>query len=169
VKARAHAPAAMLLVGLCGPVVAGPSPAAPCAASTPALDRMEESTVVIDGTGSETAELRVKVADDSSELAAGFQNICAEAIGDTAVLFRFPAPTRTPFHMRNVRAPLDIAFIDAEGQVVDVRRMEPYVDSVVFIRYPTYRSARPFSSTLETAAGKMEALGIRVGSRLTVR
>ena len=55
------------------------------------------------------------------------------------------------------------------GDVVHVQHVEPYVDSVVLTHYPTYRSARPFSSALETAAGKMEALGIRVGSRLTVR
>jgi uncharacterized membrane protein (UPF0127 family) len=130
---------------------------------------MEEATVIVDGVGKAGTELRVKVADEISELAAGFQHICPEAVRDTAVLFLVGAPTRTPFHMNNVHAPLDVAFIDADGVVVDVRSMKPYVESVLVVRNPIYRSAMPFVSALETPAGKLAALGIHVGTHVALK
>jgi uncharacterized membrane protein (UPF0127 family) len=50
--------------------------------------------------------------------------------------------------------------------VVDLQRMEPYVASVVFTRQTIYQSRAPFRFALETAAGRMQELGISVGTRL---
>jgi uncharacterized membrane protein (UPF0127 family) len=116
-----------------------------------------------DGNGT---RLDVLVATTPQARAAGFQHICPETVADTAILFRFEHDTRPPFHMRNVHAPLDIAFIDARGVVVDLQRMEPYVASMVFTRQPRYQSQAPFRFALETAAGRMKELGISIGTRL---
>ena len=159
---------AILMVALCG-LVSASAPAAPCMMTTPTFERMEEATVTVDAIGRAGTELRVKVADEISELAAGFQHICPEAIGDTAVLFLIGAQTRTPFHMNNVHAPLDVAFIDAHGVVVDVQTMKPHGESVLVVRRPIYRSAKPFVSALETAAGKLAALGIHVGTHVALK
>jgi len=169
VKGRYRSPVAGLVVGLAGFILAGYARAAPCVTATAALQKMEDATVVLAGNGEEGVEIPVKIADDVNELAAGFQHICPEAIGDTAILFRFGVRTEITFHMRNVQAPLDIAHIDAGGVVIDVQRMEPYVESVVFVRHPVYPPAGPFMSALETAAGRMERLGIRVGSRIVLK
>jgi uncharacterized membrane protein (UPF0127 family) len=37
---------------------------------------------------------------------------------------------------------------------------------VVFTRQPSYQSQAPFRFALETAAGRMKALGISIGTRL---
>jgi uncharacterized membrane protein (UPF0127 family) len=169
VKGRSPCPVAGLVVGLAGFMLTASARAAPCETVTAALQQMEDSTVILSGDGEERLEIPVKIADDVNELAAGFQHICPEDIGDTAILFRFGVRTETAFHMHNVQAPLDIAHIDASGLVIDVQRMEPYVNSVVFVNHPLYRPAGPFMSALETAAGRLERLGIRVGSRIVLK
>lgn len=139
-----------------------------CVAETPQLRQMHEDTLLVPGGKPGPMELTVKVADDAFERAAGFQHICPEAVEETAILFRFEQDTQNAFHMRNCHAPLDIAFIDATGVVVDVQRMEPYVDSVLIVRQPLYRSRAPFRYALETAAGRMERIGIGAGTPLTL-
>ena len=148
--------------------VANGATAAVCVAATPELQQMDEGIVRIRSTDAPSAGLTVKIADDGFERAAGFQHVCPETVEHTAILFRFDADTRNPFHMRNCHAPLDIAFIDATGAVVDIRRMEPHVESVLFVRQPLYQSRMPFRYALETAAGRMKQLGIEVGTRLTI-
>lgn len=139
-----------------------------CVAETLQLRQMEEAALLVPGQEQGPLELTVKIADDASERAAGFQHICPEAVDETAILFHFEQDTQNAFHMRNCHAPLDIAFIDATGVVVDVQRMEPYVDSVLVVRQPLYQSRVRFRYALETAAGRMERLGIGVGTRLTL-
>lgn len=156
--------------------------AAVVAMNTPALSRADGTPGCVDATAgfremtpgtlhiareeAKAARLDVLVASSAHARAAGFQHICPETVGSTAILFRFERDTRNPFHMRNVHAPLDIAFIDARGIVVDILRMEPYVASVVFTRQTIYQSRAPFRFALETAAGRMQELGISVGTRL---
>ena len=129
---------------------------------------MTRDTVFVPGHPGGRTALEVLVADDPAERAAGFQHICPHRVADTAILFRFPNDSRTPFHMRNVQARLDIAFLDGAGMVVDLLRMEPYAESPVFREQPLYRSKAPFRFALETAAGRMRELGITVGTRLEV-
>lgn len=168
-KSSRTVPAAILVAALAGSACATETGAgtAGCVDTSPVLDHMEEATVTI--VGEKPAEIPVRVADDSFERAAGFQYICPKAVAETAILFRFDAPTQSPFHMNNVHAPLDIAFIGPDGVVVDVQRMEPYVDSVLFVRQRLYQSTLPFLFALETAAGRMETLGIGIGTRLKLQ
>ena len=151
-----------------GQLPAARATAAECVAATPELEQMDEAVLQIPGADRTAVPVTVKVADDARERAAGFQHICPETVEDTAILFKFDTDTQNPFHMRNCHAPLDIAFIDASGIVVDVLRMEPYVESVLFVRQPLYQSGAPFRYALETAAGRMAELGIRVGTRLAL-
>lgn len=142
--------------------------AADCVTTTPEIAQMEEAALRILAADASSVPLTVKVADDNRERAAGFQHICPAAVEHTVILFEFDKDTQSPFHMRNCHAPLDIAFMDADGVVVDTMRMEPYVDSVLFVRQPLYQSRAPFRYALETAAGRMEQLGIEVGTRLAL-
>ena len=137
-----------------------------CVDVTPGVEQMTPGQLRISRELGNGNLLDVLVATSAEARAAGFQHICPETIADTAILFRFERDTRVPFHMRNVHAPLDIAFIDAQGVVVDLQRMEPYVASVVFTRQPRYQSQAPFRFALETEAGRMKELGISIGTRL---
>ncbi|MEM3465354.1 MAG: DUF192 domain-containing protein [Candidatus Jordarchaeales archaeon] len=70
-------------------------------------------------------EFEVKVADEPDEYAAGFQNISRSIVQKTLILFVFPDEVNVLFHMRNVEASLDIAFIKADGTIVGILRMDP--------------------------------------------
>lgn len=67
--------------------------------------------------------MSVRVADDSSERAAGYQWVCAQDSINTAVLFVFPKTFYSAFHMRNVFVPLDIYFFDESGRQVGAMHM----------------------------------------------
>lgn len=153
---------AMLLA--CSPLLA--QKPVSCVEATGAVLHMETGSIHLKDEADNSIMIDVLVADDDRERAAGFQHICADTITDTAILFRFPKETFTAFHMRNVYAPLDIAFMNSNGVVVDVLRMEVYVNSPVFRRQPTYQPHAPFKYALETAAGRMEELGIAPGTRM---
>ena len=94
-----------------------------CQTSTDSLSQMSERFVELIDDAGESVLLRVKVADESHEQAAGFQHICADTIESTAILFVFDEPKQPLFHMNNVHANLDIAFIDAAGEIGDVQLM----------------------------------------------
>ena len=66
----------------------------------------------------------VRLADDSSKRAAGYQWICEQDSIDTAVLFVFPKTFYSAFHMRNVFVPLDIYFFDEAGRQVGAMQMQ---------------------------------------------
>lgn len=94
-----------------------------CRLSTESLQQMSERYVELIDDAGESVLLRVKVADESNEQAAGFQFICPQTIDSTAILFVFEEPKLPVFHMNNVHANLDIAFIDVDGRVGDVQLM----------------------------------------------
>lgn len=103
-------------------------------------------------------EIPVRVADDARERAQGMQNVPASAIRRHPIWFDFPEPRVTGWHMRNVRLALDIAYVDAQGEVIGVERMEPGGSG--------YGIDRPIAAALEVAAGQAERLGIGPGTRL---
>ena len=108
-----------------------------CQLSTTTLEQMNQRYVELINDHGESVLLRVKVADDSREQAAGFQYICAKTIQTTAILFVFEQPKPPTFHMNNVHANLDIAFIDSEGKVGDVQLMREEFSSGVSKLYPS--------------------------------
>lgn len=68
--------------------------------------------------------ISVRVADDSSKRAAGYQWICERESVGTAILFVFPKTFYSAFHMRNVFVPLDIYFFDEAGRQVGAMQMQ---------------------------------------------
>ncbi len=131
-------------------------------ATTPEFRGMELAEIAIINDLGERVELEVRIADEPAEQLAGFQHIGKRVIARSAILFVFSHPIRGKFHMRNVVAPLDIAFFDADGKVLAVMRMEPGSE--------LYGPDGPFQYALETAAGRLERLHISpAGSRLLVR
>ncbi len=75
------------------------------------------------------------------------------------MLFVYPDEQVRSFWMRNTKIPLDIAFIDRNGTVVDVERMEAQTDENTV-------SSSPAMYALEMAAGWFAANGVDVGDRL---
>ena len=94
-----------------------------CKPVTQGLAQMGERYIEIIDDNGESVLLRVKVADEINEQAAGFQHVCPQTIDTTAILFVFEQAKQPLFHMRNVHADLDIAFIDVAGRIGDVQLM----------------------------------------------
>jgi uncharacterized protein len=65
------------------------------------------------------------------------------------MLFHFPADSEGGFWMRNTLVPLDIAYVDAGGGIVDVLTMEPCTEDPC----PGYPPTGPYRYALEVAAG----------------
>lgn len=76
---------------------------------------------------------------------------------DQGMLFVFEFSRIQSFWMRNTFIPLDIAFIDAEGKIVDIQHMEPIDES------KSYVSAAPALYVLEVNAGWFKRHGVKVG------
>ena len=106
--------------------------------------------------GAKTLALRVKAADTGDRQAGGFQCATAQEIHRHLILFDFGDEILTQFHMRNVPAALDIAFIKADGRIFSILRMDPSPTRL-------YGPMGPFRYALEARAGFYESQGIRQG------
>jgi uncharacterized membrane protein (UPF0127 family) len=122
-----------------------------CEKDNDALQAMPIALLTIALVNGEQKEFPVKLADNPITRAAGFQRVCASTIAEQPILFVFKDETHASFHMRNVVAPIDIAFIDKLGQIDSIITMQPYVlGSKV---NPTYQSEHEVTAALETHTG----------------
>ncbi len=129
---------------------------------TKEFQKMETAKIRIVNDENQVLELEVKVADEPDERAAGFQNISRSILEKTLILFVFPSEINALFHMRNVEASLDIAFIKANGTIIGIMRMDPSPTKL-------YGVNESFKYVIEAPAGFFEGKGIRSErSRLTV-
>ena len=112
--------------------------------------------------GNRMLALRVKAADTSEHQAAGFQCAAPEDIQHNLILFDFGREILTQFHMQNVPAALDIAFIKADGRIFAILKMDPSPTQL-------YGPMGTFRYALEARAGFYESQGIKQGeARLVV-
>ncbi|MEQ1855419.1 MAG: DUF192 domain-containing protein [Longimicrobiales bacterium] len=131
-------------------LLAEPSPAA---SSTPSPLPEAGRAWIIFGADTVVAE----VAATSDERAEGL--MYREAVPDgTGMLFVFPDVSVRGFWMANTYVPLDIAFMDAAFNVVDIIAMQPLVTE-------TYNSRAPAMYGLEVRQGWFAENGIGIGSR----
>ena len=86
------------------------------------------------------------------------------------MLFVFPTAQRREFVMRDCPIPIDIAFLDPSGRVVAVHAMVPEEpkrenesDMEYELRLKRYSSRFPAQFAVETAGGRLTALGVREG------
>jgi uncharacterized protein len=119
----------------------------------------ELRTVTIAASGGEQVKVRVEVADDFVERARGL--MYREELGERrGMLFVYDEEDERSFYMKNTTIPLSIAFMDAEGRIVDIQDMEPLDDEP-----PHYVSAEPARYALEVNQGFFEERGVEVGDR----
>ena len=144
------------------PVVGfGIEPVDACDEAVVAWRTMSESRVILRSDEGATYHLAVKIAMTPAQRGAGFQYICSKWVQVWGVLFVFPTSQRATFHMGNVRADLDIAFIAEDGRIFELKKMSREEGSGGGHRY---RAAQPYRYALETAAGRLSTLGLDEGS-----
>jgi uncharacterized membrane protein (UPF0127 family) len=102
-----------------------------------------------------------KVAATNEARWAGFQCARADEIRRAVILFDFGREVLGEFHMRNVPAPLDIAFAKASGRIFAIRRMEPS-PTATWGPFGLYRYA------IEARAGFFSEHGIAPGDAVVL-
>jgi len=134
-----------------------------CTGETAEWRKMETGIVELLNVRQQKIKLIVKVADDPAERAAGFQYICPQQVNDNAILFIFSEPITARFHMYNVYAPLDIAFIGGDGVILDIETMRP-ASWEINGKSKLYGPSSAFLYALEIRSGFFSEQGITVGN-----
>ena len=102
--------------------------------------------------------LLAQLAVTETERTQGFTGVSPKA--DNGMLFVYPLPARARFWMKDTPADLDIAFLDREGRVLQIRRMRA-MDTEA-----TVSDSDKVKFALEMRAGWFSESGIREGARL---
>lgn len=137
-----------------GDATATPAPVSPTpSASLPVRE------VTVEGNG-RSERLTVEVAARASERITGlmFRQQLAE---DRGMLFLFAGEEHGGFWMRNTYVPLTIAYLDANGTVVDMKDGKPLDETVL-------TPAKPYRMVLEVNQGWFERHGLAIGSVVKV-
>lgn len=139
------------------PKAATAKPAAPApAAQGTAPDRAQSLPAIPLSIGS--ARLQAEVAATAGQREIGLMHRFSLA-PDHGMVFVFPDSEPLGFWMRNTYIPLSIAFIDANGIILNIEDMAPQDDS-------THWSRGPAQYALEMRKGWFAERGIRAGDRV---
>ena len=118
------------------------------------------ATIVVIGGEGERVELTVELARTAGERSLGlmFREELAE---DDGMLFVFPGDTEAGFWMKDTLIPLSIAFIAADGTILDIQDMEPLSED-------THRPPEAYRYALEVNQGWFPRNGFDVGDRVEI-
>ena len=148
---------------------AGPATTAPAQTTTEATQNAavtsapDESTTIaiIDANGERSeVEVEVEIADDEAEQRRGLMER-TELAENAGMLFVFDREAPRSFWMRNTLIPLSIAYIAADGRIVDIQDMQPLDET-------SHPSAEPAQYALEVNQGFFAERGIEVGDVVEV-
>lgn len=98
---------------------------------------------------------RVEIADTAESRQRGLM-FRTELAPDEGMLFVFPESRPRSFWMKDTEIPLSIAYIAADGRILEIHDMEPFSLSPVRSRYPARYA-------LEVNRGRFAEVGVRVG------
>ena len=161
IRPRAALLAATLLLAALAPAATAQSPTTKTAPN-PECPRWHDAFATIPlrmvsiQTSTHTLALRVKMADSGERQAGGFQCATPDEIKRHLILFDFGKEIFTQFHMQNVPAALDIAFIKGDGRIFAILKMDPSPTEL-------YGPLGEFRYALEAHAGFFASQGIRQG------
>jgi uncharacterized protein len=105
-------------------------------------------------------EIKAELARTEEEMAKGlmFRTELSEGRG---MLFAYATDQRLSFWMKNTLIPLSIAFIAADGTIVDILDMTP-------LSLAPIRSTRSVRYALEVPRGWFDRVGIKAGDRFDI-
>ncbi len=126
--------------------------AAPAAAGAPTVAQATIA-LTIDG---KTLTTEVVATNQGREGGLMYRDSLAE---DGAMLFVFPSDQPLSFWMRNTRIPLAVAFLSADGTILNIEQMQPLDETNI------HSSAGQARYALETNPGWFTANGITAGMR----
>jgi uncharacterized membrane protein (UPF0127 family) len=103
--------------------------------------------------------LRVEVVATDETRAIGLMNR-AKLAADDGMLFIFDEPAYHAMWMKNTLIPLSVAFIDAQGTILNILDMEPQT-------LDSHQSAGPAIYAIETNKGWFAGKKIKAGDKVT--
>ena len=111
--------------------------------------------------GTETINVRVKIADDNNERTNGlmFRKHLDE---DEGMFFIFPESRKRVFWMKNTFIPLDIIFISDDSKIIHIAEAEPCKSDPCYL----YESQGNAQYVLEVNKGFSKKYNITVGDRV---
>lgn len=127
-----------------------------------AEDSQTVSLVIHGGKG--PTRFDVEVADDDPERNRGLMERTVLA-ADAGMLFLYDRPVFNGFWMYRTLLPLDIAFIDEQGHILEIQHMQPCLGEASSC--PATQPREAYLAALEVNAGTFDRLGIRVGDCVT--
>ena len=146
-------PTALLSFVLVIGMIACDGKAAPPATTWPT------ATISVAGGGHSTT-LDVEIANTLSRREQGL--MYRQSLDDAhGMIFLFPNDTTDGFWMQNTYIPLDIAYISADGKVVDIVHGKPLDQTILY-------SSQPYRYALEMAGGWFQRHGYAVGATITL-
>ena len=105
--------------------------------------------------------VRVEIARSADEQARGL--MFRRSLGrNEGMIFVYGEPRIMSFWMKNTRIPLDIAFIDGKGRIIQIESMDPF-DTI-----SRHVSRAPATYALEMNRGWFARNGVKVGDRVEV-
>lgn len=110
--------------------------------------------------GDSHATVWVEVAATFRERQQGLM-LRQELAEDAGMLFLFPRDGQVGFWMKDTYLPLDIAYISAAGEVLEIRQATPLDETVL-------APAQPYRYVLEVNQGWFERHGLGVGAKVTL-
>ncbi len=105
--------------------------------------------------------VRMEIADTEPAREAGLSKRSSLA-EDAGMLFVFPSDTQAAFWMKDTWIDLSIAFISADGRVVDIQDMTRMTEDV-------HAPARAYRYALEVNQGFYKKNGINTGDRVELQ
>jgi uncharacterized protein len=141
-------------------LVGTPRPGAEATLTAAPGMNLKTAPLSITNKAGETINMTVEIADteDSRQLGLMFRSSMPP---DAGMLFDFQQDTNSGFWMQNTILPLSIAFIKADGTIIDIKDMQP-LDTTAIGPSEAYRYA------LETNQGFFAAHKIAIGDHVAL-
>jgi len=106
------------------------------------------------------AKLTVEVADTPAALAHGLMHR-KDLPANEGMLFKFPSITEAHFWGKNTYIPLDIAFVDRDNKISEIRQITPMSTRMI-------HSTGLCSMAIEANAGFFDDHGIKPGHQIAL-
>ncbi len=141
------------------------SQALECQLDNVALQSMPDVEIKFELPTGGSLKIKAKLADNARTRAAGFQRVCASTIEKSPILFVFERESLPRFHMRNVVAPIDIAFIKQGGEIDSIQSMAIYV--LASRSRPLYSPRQAVIAALEVSPEFYTKHGVDVNTKVS--
>ncbi|MCL4383927.1 DUF192 domain-containing protein [Patescibacteria group bacterium] len=111
-------------------------------------------------------EYLLEIARSNSERAAGLSNR-KELCPTCGMIFIFGQDTTLPFWMKDTLIPLDMVWLDHQGQIVSIATANPE-PGVALNQLKIYQNSTPAKYVIELNAGDSQKLNLRVGETINL-